>query len=70
MTMKAKKRGSKTNNIKRTKKIGYLQAKKLLSTVRPDKSLWIYNGHLVNNLKNLPKAEPSPPAFLLEVYKL
>lgn len=31
-------------------------AKKILSTVRPDKSFWINNGPIVNNLKDLPKS--------------
>ena len=36
--------------------ISTAQAKKYLTSVRPEKSFWVNNGPIVNNLKSLPKA--------------
>ena len=32
-----------------------INAKRILSTVRPEKSFWINNGPIISNLKHLPK---------------
>ncbi|MFH1316127.1 MAG: DUF5752 family protein [Candidatus Woesearchaeota archaeon] len=37
-------------------KIDKKQAKEFLKDVNPDKSFWINNGPIINNLKQLPKA--------------
>jgi len=53
------------------KKITPAEAKRILSTVRPQKSFWVNNGPIVNNLKTLPKIinEMNDAQFMYHVNK-